>query len=148
VNLRGTFLTCRAVIGRLVSRGEPGALVCVSSISAFVGVPGGTAAYSASKGGVTALVRSLAVEYAPQGIRVNAIAPGATETPLMWANVRDEEMEAMRRTVCGEIPLGRLAEPSEQARAALWLLSDEASYMTGSHLVLDGGVMARSSLSV
>jgi NAD(P)-dependent dehydrogenase (short-subunit alcohol dehydrogenase family) len=148
VNLRGTFLTCRGVIARLVDSGETGAIVCVSSISAFVGVPGGTAAYSASKGGVTGLVRSLAVEYAPRGIRINAIAPGATETPLMWANVEEGEMDSMRETVCAEIPLGRLAMPREQAAAALWALSDEAAYMTGSHLVLDGGVLARASLSV
>ena len=148
VNLRGTFLTCRGVIARLVARGETGAIACISSISAFVGVPGGTAAYSASKGGVTGLVRSLAVEYASRGIRVNAIAPGATETPLMWANVDEAEMESMRSTVCAEIPMGRLAAPREQAAAALWTLSDEAAYMTGSHLVLDGGVLARASLSV
>lgn len=148
VNLRGTFVTCRAVIDRLVKRNEPGAVVCVSSISAFVGVPGGTAAYSASKGGVTGLVRSLAVEYASRGIRINALAPGATETPLMWANVEKSEMETIRAIVCDEIPLGRLAQPREQAGAALWMLSDEASYMTGAHLVLDGGVLARSSLSV
>jgi NAD(P)-dependent dehydrogenase (short-subunit alcohol dehydrogenase family) len=148
VNLRGTFLTCRGVIRRLVDRDQAGALVCVSSISAFVGVPGGTAAYSASKGGVTGLVRSLAVEYASRGIRVNAIAPGATETPLMWTNVGEHDMEQMRATVSAEIPMGRLAAPAEQAAAALWLLSDEASYMTGSHLVLDGGVLARASLSV
>ena len=148
VNLRGTFLTCRGVIARLVERGEPGALACISSISAFVGVPGGTAAYSASKGGVTGLVRSLAVEYASRGIRINAIAPGATETPLMWANVEEGAMDSMRETVCAEIPLGRLAMPREQAAAALWTLSSEAAYMTGSHLVLDGGVLARASLSV
>jgi glucose 1-dehydrogenase len=148
VNLRGTFITCREVIKRLVGAGQSGAIVCVSSISGFVGVPGGTAAYSASKGGVTGLVRSLAVEYASQGIRVNAIAPGATETPLMWANVPDGEIDSMRQQVCSEIPLGRLATPAEQAAAALWILSDEAAYMTGSHLVLDGGILARSSLSV
>jgi glucose 1-dehydrogenase len=148
VNLRGTFLTCRGVIRRLVQAGQPGAIVCVSSVQAFVGVPGGTAAYAASKGGVTGMVRSLAIEYASRGIRVNAIAPGATETPLMWANVPESEMDSMRRQVCAEIPLGRLAAPAEQAAAALWLLSDEAAYMTGSHLVLDGGILARSSLSV
>jgi NAD(P)-dependent dehydrogenase (short-subunit alcohol dehydrogenase family) len=147
VNLRGTFLTCRAVAARLVERGQPGAIVCVSSIAAFAGLPGGTAAYSASKGGVTGMVRSLAVEYARRGIRVNAIAPGATETPLMWANVPAGELEQMRATVCEEIPLGRLAEPSEQAAAALWMLSAEAAYMTGAHLVFDGGVLARSALS-
>jgi NAD(P)-dependent dehydrogenase (short-subunit alcohol dehydrogenase family) len=148
VNLRGTFITCRSVIGRLVNAERGGALVCVSSISAFAGVPGGTAAYSASKGGVTGMVRSLAVEYAPHGIRVNALAPGATETPLMWANVTAEEEKAMRQTILEEVPLGRLADPVEQGRAALWLLSDEAAYMTGQHLVLDGGTLALAALSI
>jgi NAD(P)-dependent dehydrogenase (short-subunit alcohol dehydrogenase family) len=148
INLRGTFLTCREVIGGLLRAGQPGALVCVSSPFAFVGAPGGTAAYSASKGGISALVRSLAVEYADAGIRVNAVVPGATETELMWSSVPRDERDAMRALVRTEIPLGRLARPEEPAAAALWLLSDEASFVTGSHLVCDGGTLARSSISV
>ncbi len=147
VNLRGTFLTCRGVIRLLLEADLPGAIVCVSSISALIGVPGGTAAYSASKGGVASMVRSLAIEYADRGIRINALMPGATETPLMWANVPEGERATMRRRVCGEIPLGRLADPAEQARAALWMLSSEAAYMTGAELVLDGGIVAKAPLS-
>jgi NAD(P)-dependent dehydrogenase (short-subunit alcohol dehydrogenase family) len=147
VNLRGTFLTCREVISRLLARSETGAIVCVSSVAAFTAVPGGASAYCASKGGVTALVRSLAVEYAEAGIRINALVPGATETPLMWANVSKADREAMRGVIGAEVPMGRLAQPREQAQAALWLLSDEAAYVTGSQLAVDGGVLARCVLS-
>jgi len=148
VNLRGVFLTCRSVLGHLVSADAPGAIVCVSSIFASVSIGTGTAAYSASKGGVSSLVRSLALEYAARGIRVNSLAPGATETALMWANVEPAEEAAMRETIRAEVPLGRVSTPAEQARAALWLLSQDAAYMTGAELVLDGGVRAVSALSV
>lgn len=148
VNLRGTFLTCRAVLRELLARESAGAIVCVSSVLATVATPGGTAAYCASKGGVAALVRSLAVEYASRGIRVNALAPGATETELMWAAVPAGEREAMRAVVHADVPAGRLASPAEQADAALWLASDEAQYVTGAELVVDGGVRARAALSV
>ena len=147
-NLRGTFLTCRSVIRHQLAAGRPGALVCISSVLASVATPGGSAAYCASKGGVASLVRSLAVEYADRGIRINALAPGATETPLMWAPVKPEDLADMRAAVNAEVPLGRLADPDEQALAALWLLSDEARYVTGSELAVDGGVLARASLSV
>jgi NAD(P)-dependent dehydrogenase (short-subunit alcohol dehydrogenase family) len=148
VNLRGTFLVCRAALQALLEEGVGGALVCVSSPFACVSPPGGAGAYSASKAGVSALVRSLAVDYAPHGIRVNAVLPGPTETGLMWANVDPAEVERVRSTVRSEVPIGRLADPHEPARAALWLLSDDASYVTGSQLVCDGGVLAKASISV
>jgi NAD(P)-dependent dehydrogenase (short-subunit alcohol dehydrogenase family) len=148
VDLRGTWLCCRAAIRCFARAGRAGAIVCTSSPAAEVGLPGGTAAYSAAKGGVSALVRSLAVEYAERGIRVNAIAPGPTETELMWANVESAHVAEMRRVVAREVPIGRLADPREPALAALWLLSDEASYVTGAQLAVDGGVLARASVSV
>lgn len=149
VNLTGTFLAAREVLRRMVQAGNSGAMVLCSSPAAFVGfAAGGASAYAASKGGVSALTRSLAVDYAAHGIRVNALVPGATETPLMWAAVPEAERDTMRRRVEREVPLGRMADPTEPARAALWLLGKESSYVTGSHLVCDGGVLAKASISV
>lgn len=147
VNLRGTFFACREVVGRMID-GDGGAIVCVSSPLARVAVPGGTAAYSASKAGVSALVRSLAVDYAQRGVRANAVLPGPTETQLMWANVATDEIGEARRKVASEVPLGRLADPDEIAGAITWLLSDEASFVTGAELACDGGVLAQASVSV
>jgi NAD(P)-dependent dehydrogenase (short-subunit alcohol dehydrogenase family) len=90
----------------------------------------------------------MAVDYAHYGIRVNAIVPGATETGMMWNNVPQAHIETMRAQLNREIPLGRIGRPEDPARGVLWLLSDEAAYVTGSHLVCDGGVMAKASISV
>ena len=148
-NLTGVFLTCKHSLRAMVEDGEGGAIVCTSSPAAFVGFAGGgNGPYAASKGGVSALVRTLALDYAPYDIRVNAVVPGATDTPMMWAGFPAAEREAARRDVeqkaKNEIPLGRLARPEEPAQAVLWLLSDESSYVTGSHLVCDGGILAKS----
>jgi len=133
----------------MLAAGRGGSIVLCSSPAAFAGfAAGGASAYAASKGGVSALTRTLAVDYARYGVRVNAIVPGPTETPLMWAAVPDGGRAAMRVQIEAEVPLGRLADPEEPARAALWLLSDEASYVTGSHLVCDGGVLAKASVTV
>lgn len=149
VNLTGTFLVCRESLTAMLAARQPGAIVLCSSPAAFAGfAAGGASAYAASKGGVSALTRTLAVDYARHGVRVNAIVPGPTETPLMWAAVHEQNRNAMRAKIENEVPLGRLADPGEPAQAALWLLSDEASYVTGSHLVCDGGVLAKASISV
>jgi NAD(P)-dependent dehydrogenase (short-subunit alcohol dehydrogenase family) len=147
VNLRGIFLACREALRQMLGVGR-GAIVCLSSPFAVAAAPGGTGAYSASKGGISALVRSLAVDYAARGIRVNAVLPGPTETDLMWANVSAEDVPGVRDTISTEVPLGRMADPTEPARAALWLLSDEASFVTGAGVACDGGVLAKSSVSV
>lgn len=148
-NLTGIYLTCKHALRHLLQAGTPGSIVCTSSPAASVAfAAGGAGAYSASKGGISALVRCMAVDYARYGIRVNAVVPGATETKLMWANVQPSDMPEMRRRICQEVPMGRLASPDEPARAVVWLLSDESSYVTGSHLVCDGGILAKASISV
>ena len=149
VNLDGTFLCVREAIRLMVGQGLGGSIVCCSSPASFVGLAaGGASAYSASKGGISALVRSVAVDYAGHGIRVNALVPGATETSLMWANVPAAELSSTHEMLTKEIPLRRLAQPSEPAAAAMWLLSEESRYVTGSHLVIDGGILAKASISV
>ena len=148
-NLTGIFLTCKHALRLMVEARTGGSLVCTSSIAAFAGfAAGGAAAYSATKGGISSLVRCLAVDYARCGIRVNAVAPGSTETRMMWSNVSPEQIPRLREQLCREIPLGRIAEPEEPAKAAAWLLSDDSSYVTGTHLICDGGVLAKSSLSL
>lgn len=151
VNLVGMFLTCREALLRLVASETTGSIVCTSSPSAFVGFAGGgNSAYAASKGGVSAFVRSAAIDYAQHGIRVNAVVPGATDTPMLLATQEDGadrpvEMDRIRSAARTQIPLGRLGQPEEIAAAIVWLLSSEASYVTGAHLVCDGGLMARSA---
>lgn len=150
VNLTGVFSTARLAIAALLRAGMPGAVVCTSSPAAFVGFAGGgNAAYAASKGGLSALVRSLAIDYATHAIRVNAVVPGATATPLMLTGVppdrTDDAWTRLRDQAKAQVPLQRLADPDEIARAVLWLLSDDASYVTGSHLVCDGGLLAKSA---
>jgi NAD(P)-dependent dehydrogenase (short-subunit alcohol dehydrogenase family) len=148
-NLTGVYLTCKYALQLLLQGGKPGSIVCTSSPAATVSFAAGAAgAYSASKGGISALVRCMAIDYAKYGIRVNAVVPGATETKLMWNNVDPAAMPEMRKRICEEIPIGRLASPEEPARAVVWLLSEESSYVTGSHLVCDGGILAKACISV
>lgn len=152
VNLTGAFLTARHAIGEMLRARVGGSVVCTSSPAAFVGFAGGqNAAYAASKGGVSAMVRSLAVEYASAGIRVNAVVPGATDTPLLTVSVSAERRNQHRARLVEmartQVPLGRLGAPEEVATAVLWLWSDAASYVTGSQLVVDGGLLAKGANS-
>jgi len=149
VNLTGVFLTCKFGLQQMLEAGSSGSIVCTSSPCGSVALPvGGMGAYSATKAGISALVRCMAVDYARHGIRVNAVVPGATETGMMWNNVMPADREAMRAQLNREIPLGRLAQPADVAKAVVWLLSDESQYTTGAELVCDGGVMAKASISV
>jgi NAD(P)-dependent dehydrogenase (short-subunit alcohol dehydrogenase family) len=116
-----------------------GSIVNVASFVALVGAATAQIAYTSSKGGVLAMTREMAVEYGRQGIRANALCPGPIETPLLAELMSDPQRRA-RRLV--HIPMGRLGQASELAKAALFLASDDSSFMTGSALVVDGGITA------
>ena len=148
-NLTGIFLTCKHGLRHMLGANVRGSVVCSASPAGFVAQAAGSCgAYSATKGGISSLVRCMGIDYAPFGIRVNAVVPGATETGMMWNNVEPAQRDAMRAQLYREIPLGRLGQPEDPARAVLWLLSDQSDYVTGSHLVCDGGILAKSSISV
>lgn len=135
VHLRGAFLCSAAAIPEMRKVGG-GAIVSISSAAGYVGIPG-RAPYSAAKAGILGLTRSLAVEVAPHNIRVNAVAPGFTRTPLVQQALDDGSLtEDWMRL---EVPLDRLAEAVEIARPAVFLASGEASYITGQCIVVDGG---------
>ena len=138
VNLKGVWLCCRGAIPAMTDCGG-GSIVNVASFVALMGAATAQVAYTASKGGVLSFTRELAVEYARAGIRANALCPGPIETPLLAELLADPERRN-RRLV--HIPMGRLGRPEEIARAALFLASDESSFMTGSALVVDGGITA------
>jgi NAD(P)-dependent dehydrogenase (short-subunit alcohol dehydrogenase family) len=137
VDGRGTFLTCKYAIEAMLAQGDGGAIVCVSSISGLAGQPR-QAAYGPAKFAVSGLTMHLAVEWASAGIRVNAVAPGTIRVP----GVRRWDAERTRQMV--ELhPLGRLGEPEEVANAIAFLASDDASFITGAILPVDGGYLAR-----
>jgi len=136
VNLGGTWLCSRAAAREMVRSERGGRILNISSVHEDLAMPG-NAAYCASKGGVRMLMRTLAVELAPHGITVNNIAPGAVDTPMDAALKRDaKELAALR----AEIPLGRMGKPEEIANLAVFLVSDEAAYITGSTSFIDGGM--------
>ena len=135
VHLRGMFLCSAAAIPEMRKVGG-GAIVSISSAAGFVGIPG-RAPYSAAKAGILGLTRSLAVEVAPHNIRVNAIAPGFTRTPLVQQAIDDGSLTEDWMLL--EIPLDRLAEAAEIARPAVFLASEDASYITGQCIIVDGG---------
>ena len=141
VSLKGTFLCCRAAVPEL-RRGGGGAIVTFGSVLGRAVMPG-TAPYSAAKAGIEILTRSLAIDYARERIRANCILPGSTDTPLMWLGVPAEKLPKVRSLVESEVPIGRIAYPVEIARAVFFLASDEASFVTGASLVVDGGTSAR-----
>jgi len=138
VNLKGVWQGCKHGIPVMLESGG-GSIVNVASFVALMGAATAQIAYTASKGGVLSMTREIAVEYARRGIRANAICPGPIDTPLLAPLMSDPEKRA-RRLV--HIPMGRLGKPEEIARAALFLASDESSFITGTALVVDGGITA------
>jgi 3-oxoacyl-[acyl-carrier protein] reductase len=138
VNLDGLFYTCKHGVRALLASGG-GAIVCTASPTGMFGLSPGFNAYSASKGGVLGLARAMANAYADRGVRVNALMPGFTRTGITERAFADGG--SVERITAG-IPLGRAARPEEIAAAALFLASDEASYVTGAILAVDGGQTA------
>jgi NAD(P)-dependent dehydrogenase (short-subunit alcohol dehydrogenase family) len=138
INLKGVWLGCRAGIPAMIASGG-GSIVNVASFVALMGAATAQIAYTASKGGVLSMTREMAVEYARQGIRANALCPGPIQTPLLEELLSDPVRRA-RRLV--HIPMGRLGRAEELAQAALFLASDDSSFMTGASLVVDGGITA------
>jgi len=135
VNILGLFITARSAAERMAHDGEGGSVVLVASVNGLIAEPE-FADYNTSKGGAVMLAKSLARDWAARGIRVNALCPGYTRTPMTEAYLADPPTAA---TILGRIPLGRAADPAEIANVVAFLCSDEASYMTGSTVVVDGG---------
>jgi len=138
VNLKGVWLGCKHGIPAMIATGG-GSIVNVASFVAHMGAATPQIAYTASKGGVLSLTREVAVEHARNGIRANALCPGPVETPLL-AELMSDPARRARRLV--HIPMGRLGRAEELARAALFLASDDSSFMTGASLLVDGGITA------
>jgi NAD(P)-dependent dehydrogenase (short-subunit alcohol dehydrogenase family) len=138
INLKGVAMGCKHAIPIMEEQGG-GAIVNNASINALVGLSGADA-YTAAKGGIVSLTRVLAVDWGPKNIRINCICPGVVETPMIAPVLSDEQVLSLMRE---STPLGRLARPEEIAQVALFLASDEASYLNGAILPVDGGWTAR-----
>jgi NAD(P)-dependent dehydrogenase (short-subunit alcohol dehydrogenase family) len=138
INVKGVAHGCKYGIPAMIDSGG-GSIVNVASFVAWMGAATSQTAYTASKGAVLAMTREIAVEYARKGVRCNALCPGPIDTPLL-AELLADPARRQRRFV--HIPMGRLGQAEELAKAALFLASDESSYMTGASLVVDGGITA------
>jgi NAD(P)-dependent dehydrogenase (short-subunit alcohol dehydrogenase family) len=142
IDLRGTFLGCKYAIAQFLRQGGGGGIVNISSVHSIGTLPY-AAPYAAAKGGVTQMTKSLAIEFGAHGIRVNAVCPGLTDTQI-WQNLKASGPNAASVVDhwMGNIALGREASPREVANMVVWLASDEASYVTGANLLVDGGMTA------
>jgi NAD(P)-dependent dehydrogenase (short-subunit alcohol dehydrogenase family) len=140
VNLKGTFIVNKHSSIHMLNQGR-GSIVNIASIEGLEGTEGGSA-YNASKGGVVMLTKSMAIDYGRRGIRVNCICPGGIDTPMLRSITDSEGMDLYREKLRDEHLLGRFGQPSEIAAAAAFLASDDASFITGHALVVDGGFTA------
>lgn len=137
VNLKSVYLCCRAALRHMVPQGS-GSIINTASFVAVMGSATSQISYTASKGGVLAMSRELGVQFARQGIRVNALCPGPVNTPLLQELFAKDPERAARRLI--HIPIGRFAEPEELAAAVAFLASDDSSFITGSTFLVDGGI--------
>lgn len=140
VNLKGVFLCSKFVIPAMIDAGG-GAIVNIASVGGIVG-PEGMAAYGSAKAGVINLTRQMAVDYGPQGIRVNCISPGTIVTPMHYAFYTPEEQEETLAKWAANKPLRKVGQPKDIAYAAVYLASDESSFVSGINLIVDGGALA------
>lgn len=141
VNLKGIYLASRHCIPSMAARGG-GAVISIASVQGIMSQPD-VAAYAATKGAIIAMTRTMALDHAGAGVRVNAVSPGSIDTPMLRESARLFNPEAVAETVdsWGELhPLGRVGQPREIARVALFLCSEDASFMTGANVVVDGGL--------
>lgn len=139
-NLSGTFFACQAVTRHMIDANISGSIIVVTSQLSVVAIPN-KAHYLASKGGLSMLIKSLSLEVADRGIRVNGLAPGVTATDMALSRL-DHDETALEWTL-NRIPMGRLAKPEEMTGGAVFLASDDATYVTGTTLVIDGGYLAK-----
>ena len=146
VNLKGTFLVSKHAVARMLDQ-RSGSIVNIASIEGIEGTEGGSA-YNASKGAVVLLTKNMAIDYGRAGIRVNCVCPGFIETPMLASVLDGEGMRTYRERIREEHKLGRFGRPEEIASAALFLASDEASFVTGHALVVDGGFTAGMRIGV
>jgi NAD(P)-dependent dehydrogenase (short-subunit alcohol dehydrogenase family) len=137
VNLTSVYLCCKAALPYMLDQGR-GSIINTASFVAVMGAATSQISYSASKGGVLSMSRELGVQFARQGVRVNALCPGPVNTPLLQELFSKDEERAARRLV--HVPMGRFGEPEEMANAVLFLASDESSFITASTFLVDGGI--------